>query len=131
MKGALEILNVGEGDTKVVFDPKSPGEIARAKRVIDDMLKRGFAILVQVGEQDGEPIYRRAKAFDAATCEYIVAGVPYEENAREDAVEEAREEAAAEEPAAPKPKLKRGRKSEHRVKASETRAVAVARSAGG
>jgi hypothetical protein len=28
------------------------------------MLKRGFAILVQVGTRKGEPLYQRAKGFD-------------------------------------------------------------------
>lgn len=114
------VLNVGAGDTKLTFDPKKPAERKHAARVITDMLKRGYAILVEVGEdKDGEPLYRRAKAFDAKTCEYIIVGLP--------------EDAAAEAPAKVPPRraAKKPPRKAGRVKAEGRRAVAVAPTAGG
>lgn len=114
-KGSLGILNVGTGDTKLSFDKSNPAERARAAQIVGDMLKRGYAILVQIGEQGGEPIYRRAKAFDPETCEYIIAGGPDEVINLGELT-----------PAA------HGRKHrDHRVPADRTRAVSVSRSAGG
>jgi hypothetical protein len=103
---SLSILNVGEGDTKLTFDKEKPGEVERTRRVITDMLKLGYAILVRVGTtRAGKPKYRRAVGFDPTSDEYYVQDVP---------------------PEAPK---KRGRP--RRVPASGTPAIAVARSAGG
>ena len=116
--GTIGILNVGAGDTKLSFDPKQPAERKRAAKVVADMLRRGYAILVQVGERDGKPLYQRAEGFDPETCEYIIVGTPPE--------------------ATPnlKTTLKRTRRQRRgslttRVPASKTSAVAVARSAGG
>src|SRR5271167_3602660 len=72
------ILNVGDGDTKISFDKDKPQERDRACRIIQDMLRRGYAILVQAGEKDGRPIFYRATDFDPQTAEYIVAGMPEE-----------------------------------------------------
>lgn len=119
--GDVGILNVGLGDTKVSFDKSKPAERDRAAAVVTDMLQRGYAILVQVGEKDGKPIYMRGDSFDPETCEYIIVGLPerYQD-----------EEKAEQEPAdAPQPS-RRGRKP-GRKDASKTTAVAVARSAGG
>ncbi len=119
MIGELAILNVGRGDTKLTFDRKKPEEVKRASAVVTDMLKRGFAILVQVGTRKGEPLYQRAKGFDPKTQEYIIVGAP------EDAEVQA-------------PKKRRGargsstrKKNESRIKAGSSHAVAVGRSAGG
>lgn len=120
MIGQLAILNVGTGDTKLSFDPKKPEEVKRACLVVEDMLRRGFAILVQVGTRKGEPLYQRAKGFDPKTAEYIIVGAPEEENHAEVKTPKARKE--------PKPRRKQARR---RVPASGTSAVAVARSAGG
>lgn len=113
MEPGVSILNVGEGDTKLSFDPAKPVERERASTIVSDMLRRGYAILVQVGEKDGEPIYKRAKAFDPKTCEYLIDGLS------------AQEEAEITDRMAGK---KRGRK---RVAAASTSAVAVARTARG
>lgn len=113
--GEVGILNVGAGDTKLSFDPKKPAEVKRARKVVTDMLRSGYAILVQVGVQKGEPIYRRAKAFDPKTDEYIIIGAPEDE----------------EEPQAEGRGKARKTTGARRVKAGETRAIAVARTAGG
>jgi len=118
MKGEVGILNVGAGDTKLTFDKTKPEERKRAAAVVKSMIERGFAILIQVGQdpKDGEPIYRRAKGFDPETCEYIIVGAPDEEEQSEAAV-------------SPTEKKPRGRA--RRVPAESTRAVSVGRSAGG
>lgn len=129
MTGELGILNVGAGDTKLTFDPAKPAERDRAARIVTDMLKRGFAILVQVGEKDGKPLFQRAEAFDPETCEYVIVADGPADQAPIDAPDA--EEASASPPApAPAGKKKRGRKTT-RIAAEKTRAVSVARSAGG
>lgn len=67
MVGTVAILNVSAGDTKLTFDPKMPAEVARAAKVVKDMLRRGFALLVEVGHDDKGPLYRRVHDFDADT----------------------------------------------------------------
>lgn len=118
MKGEVGILNVGAGDTKLSFDPSKPGDRERASKVVTDMLRRGYAILVGAGEKDGKPLYYRAEAFDPETCEYLIVGAPGEFDASGGELEKA-------------PKVRRGRKVVARVPAAQTRATAVARTAGG
>lgn len=120
MKGELGILNVGAGDTKLTFDPDNPAERERAAATVMDMLKRGYAIMVQVGEKDGKPLYQRAETFDPKTCEYIIAGLP--EADQDEPEDEAQEETADRKPQKPR----RGR-----IRANSTRGVAVAPIAGG
>ena len=117
MEGSVGILNVGAGDTKLTFDKSNQKERERAARIVADMLKRGYALLVQVGKKNGEPIYQRAKSFDPKTCEYIVAGGP------DEAIDIGRQA----EPRRPG----RPRATERRIPAEQSRAVAVARTAGG
>ena len=72
MSGTIGILNVGAGDTKLTFDPKNPSEVARTSRIVKDMLRRGYALLIEIGKDEkGEPKYARAKDFDEKHCEYI------------------------------------------------------------
>lgn len=114
--GEVGILNVGAGDTKLSFDKSNPAERARAATIMGDMFKRGYSILIQVGEKNGEPIYQRAHTFDPETCEYIIAGGP-------DEVLDIGVESA--------PPRRRGAYKKHRVAADKTRAVSVGRTAGG
>lgn len=119
--GVLSILNVGEGDTKITFNPKDQASMATASSVIADLLARGFAILIQVGTDDeDDPIYKRAKGFDPKTFEYIVAGV----------IDDRADEKP---PTAPSGshKAKEKRNQTGRVSAIGTQATAVARTAGG
>lgn len=83
MAGELGILNVGAGDTKLSFDPKNPAECIRAARIVKDMLKRGYALLVQ--KQDGT--YTRVLEFDDKTYEYIIADFDPIEAAAHDSTE--------------------------------------------
>lgn len=66
--GTLEILNVGRGDVKISFDSTNAAEAIRAKRIIKDMLRRGYALLVEV---DGK--FSRVKEFDETAGEYVIA----------------------------------------------------------
>ena len=140
--GEVGILNVGAGDTKLTFDNKNPAETIRASRVVRDMLRRGYALLIEVDQPDGSKAFQRALDFDERTAEYIIAdfdpavrsypAAPAEPKEASD--EKTREpqsddpEAAATE--APPQKRPRGRPTK-RIAAGSTRAVAVARSAGG
>jgi hypothetical protein len=122
VNATLSILTVGTGDTTLSFDKDKPLERERAARIVADMLKRGYAILVKAGEdKDGEPLYARAKAFDANTCEYLISGLS--------PAEEAKIAASLGEPA-PKPLKGRGLRY-RRLPAGSAPAYAVARSAGG
>lgn len=135
--GTVGVLNVGAGDTKLVFDKTNPAECIRAGRIVKDMIRRGYALLVEV-ERNGVKKFERARDFDPETSEYIIADFdPVEaERAGE---EEANGSVAAAAPAGGggdeeggAPRLKRGGKPRDlRVPAAETRSVAVARSAGG
>jgi hypothetical protein len=64
----LSILNVYEGDVEITFDKDNAAEAIRARRIISDMLKRGYALLIEV---DGA--YQRAIDFDEKTGRYIIA----------------------------------------------------------
>lgn len=117
--GKIGILNVGAGDTKLTFDPNDPNEVQRSAAIVADMIRRGFVILIEIGRDGDEPIYRRAKGFDPKTAEYIIAGMALPE------------EGKTVDKATPAPPRRRGKRSETRVPAASVDAVAVARTAGG
>lgn len=127
MKGSLSCLNVAGGDVRVTFNKDDVSELIRAKRIITDMLARGYALLVEV---DGA--YQRAIAFDEAKSEYIIADYDpkvVNETVRAAAVAKVRGHAEVETPEEESQKSRRGRK--RRVPMASTNAVGVARSAGG
>lgn len=132
MRGICAVLNVGMGDTKLSFDPASPADRKHAAAAVADMLRRGFAILVQVGEADGKPLYQRIDSFDAARCEYVIVGLPAD---LETGAAAAPPDPPPPGPAAPKPRP--GRKAaakalpRTRIPAEKANAVAIGRSAGG
>lgn len=137
MSGSIGILNVGAGDTKLSFDKSNPAERIRAARIVTDMLRRGYALLVEV-EQDGKKVFRRATAFDENTCEYVIADFDPIAAQLADEAEAPHEQAGQKTteigtPAPDEGPAKRGRpKLKHtRIAASGTRGVAVSRSAGG
>lgn len=109
----LAVLNIGVGDTKLTFDRDKPEELERTRRIVTDMLKLGYAILVKIGGTETKPDFRRATGFDPEHDEYLISDVPAGEASLE-----------------PPKKLRRGR-APRRVPAQGTPAVAVARSAGG
>lgn len=142
--GGIGILNVGCGDTKLTFDKNDPAECIRAARIVTDMLRRGYALLVEVEQSDGTKKYQRVLEFKEDTCEYIIADFDPVQASRVDGVdkimettgEQAGETAPASGTAqndagatAERPKLKRG--GRRAIPASGASGVAVARSAGG
>jgi hypothetical protein len=127
MDGEVGILNVGAGDVKLNFNSKDPAEVIRAGRIVSDMLRRGYALLVI----DKNGTARRAVAFDDKTEEYLIADYdPTPQgliaNERQGGTKD--EESPAKEEQASPPAKRNGRR---RVKAKSVRAVAVARTAGG
>lgn len=144
--GSVGILNVGAGDTKLSFDPNNPAEVIRASRIVKDMIRRGYALLVQVGTaEDGAPKYQRAKDFDEKTAEYVIADFDPIIAEREDANEAQASTENFDQEKTPqtqhvpddavslgggKTPSRRGKKDK-RIPASSTSAVAVSRTAGG
>lgn len=135
MPGQIGILNVGCGDTKLSFDKSNPAECIRAARIVTDMIKRGYALLVEVEQPNGTKTYQRVYAFREETCEYVIADMDPlqaqradEQEAQNEQAGETSSEAATPQGDKARPKGKRGTRT---LKASETRGVAVARSAGG
>ena len=51
--GSLQILNIGLGDIEFRFESGDPSEVEKARRAIDDMLRRGYTILVDDGTGHG------------------------------------------------------------------------------
>jgi hypothetical protein len=133
----VSILNVGTGDTKLSFDKNNPAERIRAARIVRDMLRRGYALLVQTGVADGKPVYTRALDFDEDACEYLIADLDPLAAQQADAAPapgtgetNAEQQSPGPEEAEPAraAKSKGGRR---RVPAEGTKAVAVARISGG
>lgn len=131
MAGSVGILNVGAGDTKLTFDPKKPDEVKKSAKIVADMIKRGFVLLIEVGKaDDGDPIYRRAKAFDESTCEYIIAGTVSDDTTTTEQTHDEKPTGAPPRKGK-KTEPKRDRRATTRIPAASTSAVAVSRTAGG
>ncbi len=81
MQPGISILNVGEGDTKLSFDPDKPIERERACRIVTDMVRRGYIITVSITGKSGKVIHRRVKRFDPQHCQYLIEGLSAEEEA--------------------------------------------------
>lgn len=134
--GTVGILNVGHGDTKLSFDKDNPAECIRAARIVRDMLRRGYALLIE--QPPGSKKYVRVHEFKDDTFEYIIADFDPVTAQKADAAEQAEtppEERTDESPAAPQDGTSATETRQPRriraVHASTTRAVAVGRSAGG
>jgi len=136
MNGSVGVLSVGAGDTKLSFDPANPAERIRAARIVRDMLRRGYALLIEV-ERDGKKVFTRALDFHEDVCEYVIAdydptaAAPAASNEGTTDGQQGKAEAdPAQGDPAPVAAPKRGT-VKRTVKAESTRAVAVARTAGG
>lgn len=137
--GAIGILNVGAGDTKLTFDKTNPAECIRSARIVTDMLRRGYALMIEVTDSKGARSYTRVREFREDTCEYIIADFDPEIAAKEDANERDNESSAAAESGArreekplPTPKLAGGRhRGTRTVGATGATGIAISRSAGG
>lgn len=129
MTGGIGILNVGAGDTKLTFDKDNPAECIRAGRIVTDMLRRGYALLIEVNGKT-----ERVKEFKPDTCEYIIAD--FDPSGEQHGAEQSTPAAAPRETgldAGPAlPKARRGPKPGTKtVDATGVSGVAVARTAGG
>jgi hypothetical protein len=130
--GTLKILSVGQGDIKITFDRNDIQEQIRAKRMVEEMLRRGYCLLV---EQAGK--MSRAVGFDPDTYEYIVAD--YDPLAATETISEPNIQIKQEEQHEPEiqtqpeaTQKKRGPKpGTRRVKMQSANCYGVARSAGG
>lgn len=67
MNGQLDVLNCGYGHLQIKFDKGNEDDADKARRVIKDMLKRGYCLFVEI---DGE--FHKVKAFDPERDEYIL-----------------------------------------------------------
>lgn len=136
MTGTVGILNVGAGDVELRFDSSNISERIRAGRIVKDMLRRGYALLVEV-ERDGEKRFERAIDFDESKSCYIIADFdPVVANQADTAEKEITDgESVAIEgethPESAGPGRRRGGRPKREIDAVATRAVAVGRSAGG
>ena len=137
MNGTLGILNVGVGDTKLSFDPKNQVERIRAARIVRDMIRRGYALLVEV-ERDGVKGFERALDFRDDTCEYIVAdfdptveAASTETKDKKHGHQSQQAEAAADSGAGAQAAPAKPRGGKRAVAAASTRAVGVAPISGG
>ena len=127
----LEVLNTGSGHVRVTFDPGNEAEVEKARRTVELMLLRGFALFVDTG--DGQ--LKRVKGFSPNVGAYLVETVP-------DEAQQGKAEADATpggDSVAAKSTCWCGRKFHHRgrhaktkpVPVKGTRTVAVGRTAGG
>jgi hypothetical protein len=103
MTGVLEVLNAGLGDVKVTFEGKSPYEIANDILMIRDMMKQGYAIMVQL--EDGS--YKRVRSVNEKHQTYVIRTEKSEKAER------------------------KSKKAPTQVPVATTRATSVGRSAGG
>jgi hypothetical protein len=135
MTGQIGVLNVGAGDNKLVFDPADPAGMIRAARIVTDMLRRGYALLIEVDDGEGGKKTTRVKEFREDTCEYIIADFDPVHAAQVE-TQETEHEQISRPPAPPAPagatpgKGRRGQKVRG-VSAAKTSGVAVGRIAGG
>lgn len=136
--GEIGILNVGAGDNKLVFDKNDPAAMARAARMVKDMIRRGYVLLVEVGKDEkGVAQYQRATDFKEDTCEYIIAdfdsAVASEEDSKEGENDKGIGGAKTQEMGTAPERARRSgkRKSSVIIPAHSTRAIAVGRTAGG
>lgn len=72
MTGQLDVLNVGKGHLELKFHQNDVIETTRAKRIIEDMLRRGYALFVH-GKGDA---LIRVRKFIPKTGTYIIADGP-------------------------------------------------------
>lgn len=129
--GKLSCLSVNDGDIEITFDNQNAAECIRAKRIITDMLGRGYALLVKL--EDGT--YTRVQKFIEKHGTYIIADFdpatdePKRYGQTENKAETQTQES---EPTIKKKYAGRGRKPKTQgLQMEKSEVVAVAPSAGG
>lgn len=117
--GGLDILNVNAGHLKFNFNKDDAIETERARKCINDMMKRGYSIFIEV-----EGHHERVKKFDQATDTYFIDGAPSPTDP--EPIEEIPDTPSETE------KRPRGRPTKLRgIPARSTRATAIAPTSGG
>lgn len=124
MTATLAIPSVGEGHIEVKFDNKDVAETLRAERIVEDMLKRGYIIIVETAPGEWE----RATSFDPKTNCYVLADGPSDQERDYDANSPTSTGLKSETTTKSKAKAK-GRS--RRVPAKSANAVGVSKTAGG
>lgn len=122
----VSVLNCGAGDMTFSFDKRDPLEAARAERVVQDMLARGYLLFAKVG---GKLV--RVKAFDAETHEYIIADGATAQPAATATAQPAEPLAAPTPAKASRPEVRQQARNTRRVKAGGTPVTGIAPTAGG
>lgn len=119
----IDILNCGSGHTEIRFTGENAMEVERAKRVIQDMLRRGYVLFI---EGDDKALIR-VEAFDPKKNVYIIGDGPlYAGDTQAAAPEETIE------PPTPATKARRGPgRGKREIPVGGARATAIGRSAGG
>ncbi len=124
--GMLEVLSVGKGDIKLTVGGSDPEEVDKARRVIEEMLRKGYAIYVET-----DTGVRRVKKFNKYRLTYIIAEVAEPEPAPP----EPEPESGKPKPATRKAPVSKSTKAstvvEREVPLAGSRAKAVGRTAGG
>ncbi len=132
--GQLDVLNCGRGHLQIKFDKRDEDDRDKARRVIRDMLKRGYLLFVEI---DGEQ--HRVKEFDAERDEYILkdpVDVDGNEKIAETSVEFKDEQSWAKTAAGGEDQTKKSHPplkeiTRRRAKMQHHRATAIAPTAGG
>jgi methyl coenzyme M reductase subunit D len=68
--GMLEILSVGKGDIKLTIDSNDPGEVNDARKIIEEMLAKGYGIFVETDKG-----LSRVKKFNPKRMTYVISEV--------------------------------------------------------
>lgn len=66
MAGVLDILNHVKGDINISFDVNNPNEVQEAEQTVNQLLQKGYTIIVRHEGQD-----HKVTKFDATKCCYI------------------------------------------------------------
>lgn len=109
--GILEVLSIGKGDLKLTVGGDDPEDTEKARRLIEEMLRKGYSIFVETDQG-----MKRVKRFNPKRMTYVITEL----------TDEAEAPAPAEKPA----KKRRGRRTSS-VPVAGSRATAVGRTAGG
>lgn len=69
--GMLEVLSIGKGDLKLTLGGDDPGDIERARDLIEEMMTKGYSIFV---ETDDGP--EKVTRFNPKRMSYSIADAP-------------------------------------------------------
>lgn len=68
--GMLEVLSIGKGDLKLTLGGDDPKDNENAKRIIEEMLRKGYSIFVETPKG-----LTRVKRFSAKRMTYIISEI--------------------------------------------------------